>query len=66
MTAREKLKLRLQALNHTVKKSLGQNFLVADHVIEKIITRECFIKYKFIGNGRARPKVMASDERGIF
>ncbi len=39
MTAREKLKLRLNELNHTVKKSLGQNFLVADHVIEKIITQ---------------------------
>lgn len=39
MTAREKLKLRLHELNHTVKKSLGQNFLVADHVIEKIINQ---------------------------
>lgn len=39
MTAREKLKLRLEELNHTAKKSLGQNFLVADHVIDKIISQ---------------------------
>lgn len=39
MTAREKLKLRLEELNHTAKKALGQNFLVADHVIEKIINQ---------------------------
>lgn len=39
MTAREKLKLRLEELNHTAKKALGQNFLVADHVIEKILNQ---------------------------
>lgn len=36
-SAPERLKARMNELNHTAKKSLGQNFLVSDHVIAKII-----------------------------
>lgn len=39
MTAMEKLQQRLQELGHVAKKSLGQNFLVSDHVISKILKR---------------------------
>ena len=39
ITAREKLKRRMEELNHEAKKSMGQNFLIADHVIEKILTQ---------------------------
>lgn len=35
--ASEKVRLRLQELQIEAKKSLGQNFLVSDHVIQKII-----------------------------
>lgn len=38
MTAAERLEKRLNQLNITAKKSLGQNFLVSDGVITKIIT----------------------------
>lgn len=37
MTLREKIKRAQEELGVTAKKSLGQNFLVADHVVEKII-----------------------------
>lgn len=37
-TARERLAERTNILLHKAKKSLGQNFLVSDHVIQKIIT----------------------------
>lgn len=37
MTARERLEKRKLELGHDPKRSLGQNFLVADHVIEKIL-----------------------------
>ena len=37
MTARERLMQRLDELQHRAKKSLGQNFLVSDIVVEKII-----------------------------
>lgn len=37
MTAKQRLAERMAELNHTAKKSLGQNFLVSDHVIGKII-----------------------------
>ena len=37
MTASERLEKRLAELKVTAKKSLGQNFLVSDHVIKKII-----------------------------
>lgn len=37
MTAFERMKVRMQELGIEPKKSLGQNFLIADHVIEKII-----------------------------
>lgn len=36
-TARKRLDLRLEELSHIAKKSLGQNFLISDHVITKII-----------------------------
>lgn len=36
-SAQERLNLRMNELNHSAKKSLGQNFLVSDHVIGKII-----------------------------
>lgn len=36
-TARERLDIALQELGIQAKRSLGQNFLVSDHVIEKII-----------------------------
>ncbi len=36
-SARERLSERIQFLHHEAKKSLGQNFLVSDHVIQKII-----------------------------
>jgi 16S rRNA (adenine1518-N6/adenine1519-N6)-dimethyltransferase len=39
ITAREKLKRRMLELNHEAKKSMGQNFLIADHVIEKILSQ---------------------------
>ena len=39
VTAREKLKRRMEELNHEAKKSMGQNFLIADHVIEKILNQ---------------------------
>ncbi len=35
--ARERYKNRSEQLSHIAKKSLGQNFLVSDHVIQKII-----------------------------
>jgi 16S rRNA (adenine1518-N6/adenine1519-N6)-dimethyltransferase len=37
LTSAERLKNRLLELPHQAKKSLGQNFLVSDHVIQKII-----------------------------
>ncbi len=37
MPARIRFKERAQQLSHTAKKSLGQNFLISDHVIQKII-----------------------------
>lgn len=37
MTAQERLKKRMLDLNHNANKALGQNFLVSDHVIQKII-----------------------------
>lgn len=37
MTARQRLEIALQELGIQAKRSLGQNFLVSDHVIEKII-----------------------------
>lgn len=37
MTALERLEKRMNELKIFAKKSLGQNFLVADHIIEKII-----------------------------
>lgn len=37
LSAKERLEKRLEALNHVAKKSLGQNFLISDHVIDKII-----------------------------
>jgi 16S rRNA (adenine1518-N6/adenine1519-N6)-dimethyltransferase len=37
MSAREKVRQRMQLLGIEPKKSLGQNFLVNDHVIQKII-----------------------------
>lgn len=37
MTLRERIKRAQDELGVTAKKSLGQNFLVADHVVEKII-----------------------------
>ena len=36
-SARERLADRVNVLSHKAKKSLGQNFLVSDHVIQKII-----------------------------
>jgi 16S rRNA (adenine1518-N6/adenine1519-N6)-dimethyltransferase len=36
-TAKERLHDRRLELSHTAKKSLGQNFLVSDHVVKKII-----------------------------
>lgn len=36
-TAKQRLDERQNELQHTAKKSLGQNFLVSDHVISKII-----------------------------
>ncbi len=36
-SARERLRAMQSKLNVTAKKSLGQNFLISDHVIEKII-----------------------------
>ena len=43
-SARERFKERAEKLSHTAKKSLGQNFLVSDHVIEKIIESAKIIK----------------------
>jgi 16S rRNA (adenine1518-N6/adenine1519-N6)-dimethyltransferase len=43
-SARERLSERIQILHHQAKKSLGQNFLVSDHVIQKIITAAQVIK----------------------
>jgi 16S rRNA (adenine1518-N6/adenine1519-N6)-dimethyltransferase len=42
-SARDRYKDRAQQLSHQAKKSLGQNFLVSDHVIQKIIdaVKEC-------------------------
>jgi 16S rRNA (adenine1518-N6/adenine1519-N6)-dimethyltransferase len=37
ITAQERLKKRMAELNHSANKALGQNFLVSDHVIYKII-----------------------------
>lgn len=37
LSAQERLQQRLSELNHSAKKSLGQNFLISDHVISKII-----------------------------
>ena len=37
MTARERLKIRIEELGIEPKKSLGQNFLISDNVIEKIL-----------------------------
>lgn len=37
MTAQERLKKRMNELNHSANKALGQNFLVSDHVINKIV-----------------------------
>ena len=37
-TAKERLTQRMQELSHYTKKALGQNFLVSDQVIGKIIT----------------------------
>jgi 16S rRNA (adenine1518-N6/adenine1519-N6)-dimethyltransferase len=37
VTAYERLQQKLQELGHIAKKSLGQNFLVSDHVISKIL-----------------------------
>ena len=37
MTALERLKKRMSELNHNANKALGQNFLVSDHVITKIV-----------------------------
>lgn len=37
LTARQRLAQRMAELNHTAKKALGQNFLISDHVIGKII-----------------------------
>ena len=37
MTAREKLDQRMQEISHVAKKSLGQNFLVSDSVIDRIL-----------------------------
>jgi 16S rRNA (adenine1518-N6/adenine1519-N6)-dimethyltransferase len=37
MTALERLKKRMEELNHSANKALGQNFLVSDHVIGKIV-----------------------------
>lgn len=39
MTALERLKLRMAELEHSAKKSLGQNFLISDAVIGKILKR---------------------------
>lgn len=39
MTALQRLQQRLEELGHSAKKSLGQNFLVSDHVIKKIIQK---------------------------
>lgn len=36
-SAKARLAERVEELSHTAKKSLGQNFLVSDHVIQKII-----------------------------
>lgn len=36
-SAKERLRERREELLHTAKKSLGQNFLVSDHVVKKII-----------------------------
>ncbi len=36
-TAKQRLAERVEELSHTAKKSLGQNFLISDHVIQKII-----------------------------
>lgn len=36
-SAKDRLQQRLDELQHSARKSLGQNFLVSDHVIEKII-----------------------------
>ncbi len=41
-----RLKARLQELEFDFKKSLGQNFLVSDHVIEKIITEAEKVPFK--------------------
>ncbi len=37
ISARKRFELKLTELSHYIKKSLGQNFLVSDHVIQKII-----------------------------
>lgn len=39
MTARQKLDARMNELSHVAKKSLGQNFLISDAVIEKILNQ---------------------------
>ena len=39
MNARQRLQQRLEELQHVAKKSLGQNFLVSDLVISKILTK---------------------------
>ncbi len=39
MTALERLQKRMQELGHSAKKSLGQNFLISDLVIGKILRR---------------------------
>lgn len=46
MTAQERLKKRMSELNHSANKALGQNFLVSDHVIQKIVeaTETCLSK----------------------
>lgn len=43
-TAKQRLDTRLQELNHIAKKALGQNFLVSDHVINKIIEAVQMVK----------------------
>lgn len=44
MNAKEKLEQFLSLWDHQAKKSLGQNFLVSDHVIERIISRTKLLK----------------------
>lgn len=48
MTARERLKEMQEKLGVTAKKSLGQNFLVSDHAIQKIVRAAAHFQPKTI------------------